>query len=190
VSHSPGDGGSADSISLVLHSSEVAIVSLVGEHDVVCRQQLRDVLAAAAHRRQHVIVSLADCTFIDSSVIGCLVYGNDLLAGRGGQFTVIAPRHDTPPARVLAMIHIAQIVPVHASLEDALASLGHSIRVRDLRARFGDTDTFAAECSCGWRGEEHMGLLALKRAKAEAIEHDGGRAVRPRRHSVPSMRPA
>jgi hypothetical protein len=67
---------------------------------------------------------------------------------------------------------------MHASLEDALASLQHAVRVRDLRARFGDPDAFAAECSCGWRGQEHTGVLARKRAKADAIVHDGGRAVR------------
>jgi len=32
----------------------------------------------------------------------------------------------------------------------------HTIQIRDLRLRFGDLDAFAAECSCGWRGENRM----------------------------------
>jgi hypothetical protein len=64
---------------------------------------------------------------------------------------------------------------------DSTTSLArHSVRLRDLRARFGDPDSFAAECSCGWRGMEHTGGLARKHAKADGIEHEGGRAVRPR----------
>jgi hypothetical protein len=33
----------------------------------------------------------------------------------------------------------------------------HSIRIRDLRLRFGAPEVFAAQCSCGWMGEERRG---------------------------------
>jgi hypothetical protein len=33
----------------------------------------------------------------------------------------------------------------------------HEFRVRDRRARFGDPEVYAAECSCGWVSERTVG---------------------------------
>jgi hypothetical protein len=48
----------------------------------------------------------------------------------------------------------------------------HSIRVRDLRLRFGDTESYAAECSCGWRGPTHTGWqTAAREARRDGAVH-------------------
>jgi hypothetical protein len=47
----------------------------------------------------------------------------------------------------------------------------HYIRVRDLRARFGDAEVYAAECSCGWIGEPHSDITAARTARRDGINH-------------------
>jgi hypothetical protein len=57
----------------------------------------------------------------------------------------------------------------------------HAIRLRDLRARFGDPESYAAECACGWRGEEHTGINAARAARLDASRHAG-------KHRTPANR--
>ena len=54
----------------------------------------------------------------------------------------------------------------------SLASQEHTIQIRDLRARFGDAETRAAQCSCGWRGSSHTGdQSAARDARREGMVH-------------------
>jgi hypothetical protein len=58
--------------------------------------------------------------------------------------------------------------------EIAMASASvavHAIQIRDLRLRFGDPDVFAAECSCGWRGEERHAGNPERAARRDGAEH-------------------
>ncbi|HEY3612133.1 MAG TPA: hypothetical protein VGK92_00430 [Gaiellales bacterium] len=50
----------------------------------------------------------------------------------------------------------------------------HSIRVRDRRARFGDPEVYAAECTCGWVSEPHSGRLADRSARRDGLAHMEG----------------
>lgn len=47
----------------------------------------------------------------------------------------------------------------------------HSIRIRDLRLRFGDAESCAAECSCGWRGDERRGPSGARQAHRDGQAH-------------------
>lgn len=47
----------------------------------------------------------------------------------------------------------------------------HETRVRDLRLRFGDPETYVAECSCGWVSQQHTGRLADRAARREGLAH-------------------
>jgi Xaa-Pro aminopeptidase len=60
---------------------------------------------------------------------------------------------------------------------DEDARVAHVMRVRDMRARFGDEEAFRAECSCGWKGELHHGRLPDRVAQREGLVHldDDGR---------------
>ena len=66
----------------------------------------------------------------------------------------------------------------------------HSIRVRDLRLRFGETESSAAECSCGWRGQTRTGsrtaALEARRDGVVHVDEHGARPAsrQPRRRSV------
>jgi hypothetical protein len=47
----------------------------------------------------------------------------------------------------------------------------HSIRVRDLRLRFGAPEVFAAQCLCGWMGEERRGRTGERTALLDGTRH-------------------
>lgn len=47
----------------------------------------------------------------------------------------------------------------------------HVVRVRDLRARFGEPEAFAAECTCGWTGERRDGFTAAREARHDGRAH-------------------
>jgi hypothetical protein len=52
----------------------------------------------------------------------------------------------------------------------------HAIKVRDLRLRYGAPDVFAAQCSCGWVGEERRGQYAQGSAQLDGARHRGDQA--------------
>jgi hypothetical protein len=55
----------------------------------------------------------------------------------------------------------------------------HEITIRDLRARFGDPDVFAAQCSCGWSGEQREGHAGHRSAVRDGALHvEGSRPAR------------
>jgi len=47
----------------------------------------------------------------------------------------------------------------------------HTMRVRDLRERFGDEEVYVAECSCGWTGTQHSDITAARTARREGLNH-------------------
>jgi hypothetical protein len=49
--------------------------------------------------------------------------------------------------------------------------VGHAIRIRDRRDRFGDPPLYAAECSCGWSAGPRRGNNAERLARRDGTEH-------------------
>jgi hypothetical protein len=47
----------------------------------------------------------------------------------------------------------------------------HSIRVRDLRLRYGAPEVFGAQCTCGWVGEERRGQTGERTAHWDGRHH-------------------
>jgi hypothetical protein len=47
----------------------------------------------------------------------------------------------------------------------------HTIRLRDLRKRFGEPEAWVAECTCGWHGDAHDGVNADRSAGRDGIRH-------------------
>jgi hypothetical protein len=47
----------------------------------------------------------------------------------------------------------------------------HKIVIRDLRARFGDPEAYAAHCSCGWASDTRTGRLADRVARRDGLAH-------------------
>ena len=116
------DGHHANRVVLEMHSDSVAIVSLVGEHDLGHYEQLKDAFDTAAVRRRNLVVDLSGCAFIDSTVISLLLYAQREITSDGGRFVVVIHADAGSVARVAEMARLFELVPVYASLATAVES--------------------------------------------------------------------
>jgi anti-sigma B factor antagonist len=164
----------APAVTVEFRISGVAFVKLLGEHDFSSKQRLSEALAKASSRRD-VFVDLSECTFIDSSVIAALFTARTKLELRHGRLELVIPPGTSAVRRVAELTTLGAILRIHDSRRAALASLRtgeHSIVVRDLRLRFGHTESYAAECSCGWKGQTHTGWQsAAREARRDGVVH-------------------
>jgi anti-anti-sigma factor len=151
----------------------IALVKLRDEHDVSGKRRLTEALATAS-ARLNVVVDLSECTFMDSSVIVAFFLARHKLAQRGGRLELVIPREASAIQRVAKVTFLASILPIHETRSAAIAGLRtnrHSIQVRDLRLRFGDPESRAARCSCGWCGETRGGRTAERLARRDGARH-------------------
>jgi hypothetical protein len=56
----------------------------------------------------------------------------------------------------------------------------HEITIRDLRLRYGAPEVFAAQCSCGWLGEERRSPSGERTALHDGRHHIDGENFKPR----------
>lgn len=67
----------------------------------------------------------------------------------------------------------------HGSLTPSVA-VAHEIRIRDLLLRYEAPEVFAAQCSCGWLGEERRGRVGERTALQDGRHHIDRENVEPR----------
>jgi anti-anti-sigma factor len=157
----------------------VAVIALEGEHDMAHVGEVAEALRRASERCRTLLVDLSRCTFISSATLSELWRGQEAVAP-DGRFALVLPPGESAVQRIAEAMRLAELFATYDTLEDAFANAVHDTRVRDLRARFGEPDRFRAECSCGWRGEERTGLMALRGAKNDARDHGHTRPSRTR----------
>jgi anti-sigma B factor antagonist len=95
------------------------VVTLSGELDMLDAGLVTAGLAAAVARAPQVIVDLGGLEFIDCSGVTALVRGRKLARHAGGELRLAAPR--PPVLLVLTVTRLAGVIPVHASVAEALA---------------------------------------------------------------------
>ena len=123
---SPADaatGGSASTCEVTEKwVGEVAVVAAVGVVDMLTAPQLEDALrTAVANKPEGLVVDLTDVEFLASAGMGVLVAAHDA-KDEGTRFCVVADGPAT--SRPLKLVGIADIVPLYATLDEALAALG------------------------------------------------------------------
>jgi anti-anti-sigma factor len=91
----------------------VALIELRGEHDLGTAEAIRVALAPLFG---DVLVDLADCDFIDSSVIGALVLKARALEQEGYRLELVVPPSHSNIARVLEIVQIRDVITVHESV--------------------------------------------------------------------------
>jgi anti-anti-sigma regulatory factor len=107
-------------IEVEIHSTDTAIISLHGEHDLETSQLLEAALAATSCR-PCVIVDLSPCTFADTTVVNVIMRAVRMHCDAGGQLLLVAPAAHTPARRALELMGIDQIHVMHGSSSAALA---------------------------------------------------------------------
>lgn len=80
----------AFAIRVVLPATGSVSVSATGELDLATKPELTDALARAMDMHPHVVVDLAEVTFMDASVIGVLISSRRQALARGGSLVVVS----------------------------------------------------------------------------------------------------
>ena len=114
---------SAGSACVVRETSvnEVAIVAASGVIDMLTAPQLEEALRAALDKKPaNLVVDLTEVEFLASAGMGVLVAAHDE-AGTATRLRVVADGPAT--SRPLKLVGIADIVPLFATLDEAVASL-------------------------------------------------------------------
>jgi anti-anti-sigma factor len=88
-----------------------ALVKLCGEHDLATAVEVQDALDAIYGS---VLVDLADCEFIDSTVISVLVRDSQARQREGHLLELLMPNENSPVARTLTVVGLPDLIPVHA----------------------------------------------------------------------------
>jgi anti-sigma B factor antagonist len=96
------------------------LVKLAGEADVTGSDSLRALLEAETRKRPGLLlIEMSALRFIDSAALQVVLRAGLALAKQGGRFALVSPS-DTV-ARVLRLTEADRIVPVYASVVDAVA---------------------------------------------------------------------
>ena len=90
------------------------VVTLLGEHDIATSAEVRRALADV-RGVPLVVVELADCTFMDSTVMGVLVSASRRAAAAGGR--LVAVNADGIVAKALQITGIADLLHLSRDLE-------------------------------------------------------------------------
>jgi anti-sigma B factor antagonist len=100
---------------------DVTIVAASGVVDMLTAPQLEEALRAALDKKPgNLVVDLTEVEFLASAGMGVLVAAHDE-AGTGTRLCVVAEGPST--SRPLKLVGIADIVPLFATVDEAVASL-------------------------------------------------------------------
>jgi anti-anti-sigma factor len=101
------------------HDSDIAILSLVGEHDLSTSAELHRALRALLRSGERVIVDLSRAAFIDSSVLNNLVQARRRARERGSEVVLLV---GTTPGveRVLQVTRLLEHFPHESTREGAI----------------------------------------------------------------------
>ncbi len=104
---------------VVTDHDDVALLTLVGEHDAVTARALESKVVEQIGLRRSVVVSLAPAQFIDSMVIAVLYRAHMEMTAEGLGFVLHTDR-EGPAAQVLDMAGLRGRVPTVESLDEAI----------------------------------------------------------------------
>lgn len=113
-------------VELTSSARDVAVVALIGEHDLNQHDTLKSVLSRAAVRAPTVIVDLSECTFMDSTTFRVVLQTHAVSMRAGGGFAVVVAPDSGPVARLAEFVRLDQIIAVHPSLDAAMESFDPS----------------------------------------------------------------
>jgi anti-anti-sigma factor len=109
-------------VTLERPAAAVAIITLVGEHDLSTRADIRETLARVGDEA-NVLVDLSDCSFIDSTVIGALVVAFQTLAERGLRLELAIPPEAAAVHRVAKVAGLTTFLAIHETRSAGVASI-------------------------------------------------------------------
>ena len=133
-------------IEIQIHSSNICIVTLRGEHDAASSEAVTLALAAARHYG-NILVDLGECTFVDSSLISALLLAAKRARQLGGALELVVPVEANAVRRTLEIANVQMLLPFHATREPGSRTSGR-------RGRAGACPA-SARRSVGSRPQRH-----------------------------------
>jgi anti-anti-sigma factor len=115
-------------------SPTICVVSLYGEHDVSTERAVARTMALA-EAYPYVLVDITKCTFMDSLIVGALAKGAGQARARGGRLVLAAAPGRDHVRRTLEILHIDDLIVVHASRAAAIVSLDQVAEARHVGER-------------------------------------------------------
>lgn len=94
-----------------------AVVHVQGELDMATAPALEEALLGTGFS-ERLVIDLTACTFLDSSAVRLLVASARDSEAAGGKLALVAPDHGI--LKVLEISGVDTMLPVHATLDDAL----------------------------------------------------------------------
>ncbi len=115
-----GDHGAApENVWYKVHQIDgCAVVRAGGEIDSHTVHAFHEVLVEAASLASHLVIDLADVTFVDSSGLGALIHARNGARERGGSVSLVSP----PPMvrRLLGSTRLHDVFHIYDSLAEAI----------------------------------------------------------------------
>jgi anti-anti-sigma factor len=100
---------------------DVAVVSLLGEHDLATAAEVRSTLGSLLERGTDILVDLSETEFIDLSVVRALDDGQRLASEHGSRMS-FQLQTDTIVSRVLELCGLLHVWLVYGSYAEAIAA--------------------------------------------------------------------
>lgn len=115
-----GDSLGQRPVAAIDRTDGATVVRLVGELDLYNAPEVRSALLEAIEQRpERLVVELSRVEFVDSTALGVLVEARSRMEDRRA-FMLAAPGPET--RRALELSGLDRHLPVHATLDDALAA--------------------------------------------------------------------
>jgi anti-anti-sigma regulatory factor len=103
-------------------SPTICVIVLRGEHDVSTKASVAVTMGLAGDYR-YVLVDLTECTFVDSMLVGAIAKGANRARTGGGELELAACVGRDPVRRSLELMRIDDLIAVHGSRAEGIASL-------------------------------------------------------------------
>ena len=123
-------------VEIRIHSAAACIVTLRGEHDVDSRETVTLALAAA-RAYSNILVDLAACTFIDSSIITTLLEAAKRAKQADGALELVVPTEANGVRRTLEIANVQGALPFNETVSEGLASMAARVLLAPERAHLG-----------------------------------------------------
>jgi len=100
------------------------VLTLRGEHDLSTATTLRNSLTDVFDAGSAVVVDLSAVTFMDSSILNAILYGNErALTNDAHRFAVVLPPGPSVARRVLELTGVDRVLAIHADRPAAIAAV-------------------------------------------------------------------
>ena len=97
----------------------IHLLSISGEFDAFSGHLLRRIVDDSPHGHQpQVVFDLSNVTFMDAGALGTIAYCRRMLVARSTELSLVCP--DGQPLRLLRLLGLDRVWPVHPTREDAL----------------------------------------------------------------------